>query len=447
VPPATPERVARLRPEENRQGDDRDDFQRDRDIILYSSALQRLSTTTQVASGEFSHVFHNRLTHTLQVAQVGRRLAEKLKLKCPELAKKLEVNEDVVESACLAHDLGHPPFGHLAEEVPNNLAGEEAQGFEGNAQSFRIVTELAFRDDSYNGLNLTNRTLRAILKYPWTYSGRPANKRNKWGAYDSELASFELAVGESGVSHSTRSAEAELMDWADDLTYAIHDAEDFYRAGLIPLHLLLPKGTRQGGEPDFTAEGHRFLDYVVARKTKLEGIEDLSDSDIRAIFANLLFAFFKLSGPYEGTREDRIRLRTFTSQLVGRYINGLSLVEPSGNGKTVRVAENYRSQIALLKQLTRYYVIDSPGLAAQQHANRQIIRYLFNAFLQETKESPSRLLPPYYRERLKKVRNIPSAVRRVVVDLIAGMTEVQALLMYQRLNGIAHGSALDKLVV
>jgi len=237
------------------------------------------------------------------------------------------------------------------------------------------------------------------------------------------------------------------MDWADDLTYAIHDAEDFYRAGLIPLHLLLPKGTREGGEPDFTAEGQRFLDYVVANKTKLEGIENISDSDIRAIFADLLFAYFKLSGPYEGTREDRTRLRTFTSQLVGRYINGLSLMEPSGDGRVVHIVDDYQRQITLLKQLTRYYVIDSPGLAAQQHANRQIIRYLFNAFLQETKKSPSRLLPPYYRERLQKVGGTPSAVRRVVVDLIAGMTEAQALMTYQRLNGIVHGSALDKLVV
>ncbi|MGD0520215.1 MAG: dGTP triphosphohydrolase [Terracidiphilus sp.] len=447
MPPDPPGSVQRLFTEESRQGDDRDNFQRDRDIILYSSALQRLSTTTQVVSGEFSHVFHNRLTHTLQVAQVGRRLAEKLKIKQPELAAMHAVNEDVVESACLAHDLGHPPFGHLAEEVLNRLAGDEAQGFEGNAQSFRIVTELAFRDDKYGGLNLTNRTLRAILKYPWTYRGRPEKKRNKWGSYDSELTSFQLAVGESGTGPFPCSAEAELMDWADDLTYAIHDAEDFYRAGLIPLHLLLPKGTREGGEPDFTAEGQRFLDYVVANKTKLEGIENISDSDIRAIFADLLFAYFKLSGPYEGTREDRTRLRTFTSQLVGRYINGLSLMEPSGDGRVVHIVDDYQRQITLLKQLTRYYVIDSPGLAAQQHANRQIIRYLFNAFLQETKKSPSRLLPPYYRERLQKVGGTPSAVRRVVVDLIAGMTEAQALMTYQRLNGIVHGSALDKLVV
>jgi len=438
--------VARLVPEDSRQGDDRTDFQRDRDIILYSSALQRLSTTTQVASGESGHVFHNRLTHTLQVAQVGRRLAEKLIIKQRELAESLSVNPDVVESACLAQDLGHPPFGHLAEEELNKLVRDDAQGFEGNAQSFRIVTELAFRDDKYNGLNLTNRTLRAILKYPWTYIGRPQDKRNKWGAYDSEITSFELAIGKPGVGPFGRSAEAELMDWADDLTYAIHDAEDFYRAGLIPLHLLLPKGS-QDGEPDYTSEGQRFLNYVIAKKANLEWIKDVSDSEIRGIFAELLFVYFKLSEPYAGTRDHRARLRTFTSQLVGRYINGLSLIDPGADGVCVHVNQEFRKQITLLKQLTWYYVIESPGLAAQQHAHRQVIRYLFRAFLQESRKSPSRLLPPYYRERLKKTEGDLCASRRVIADLIAGMKEAQALITYQRLKGMVHSSALDKHLV
>ena len=435
--------VSRLFREKPPQGDDRDDFQRDRDIILYSSALQRLSTTTQVVSGESGHVFHNRLTHTLQVAQVGRRLAEKLILKQPELAALHLVNPDVVEAACLAHDLGHPPFGHLAEEVLNKLAGDETQGFEGNAQSFRIVARLAFRDSKFDGLNLTGRTLSAILKYPWTFSGRPAQKRNKWGAYDSELTSFEFAVGESGPGPHGRSAEAELMDWADDLTYAIHDVEDFYRAGLIPLHLLLPPGPGARS----SAERQRFLEYLATKRSTIEDFKNASDSDLDEIFAELMFTHFKLTGPYDGTRNDRARLRLFTSLLVGRYINGLRLAESGSSKRSVEVDSQLRLQIALLKQLTWYYVIEAPGLAVQQHANRQIIRYLFHVFLQETRRSPSGLLPPYYREQLSRSENDSSAIRRVVVDLIAGMTESQALLMYQRLNGIVHGSALDKLVV
>ncbi len=428
----------------SRSGDDRNNFQRDRDIILYSSALQRLSSTTQVVSAESGHVFHNRLTHTLQVAQVGRRLAEKLLIKQSELASLLDVDPDVVESACLAHDLGHPPFGHLAEQALNELAGSVAQGFEGNAQSFRIVTELAFRSSDYSGLNLTARTLRAILKYPWTYNNRPPTKLNKWGAYDSEMASFRLAMGDIAEGPYPRSAEAELMDWADDLTYAIHDAEDFYRAGLIPLHLLLPPA---GSGAQSSAERERFLEYVAGKKAVLEEIRDTSDSDIDDIFAQLMFTHFKLTGPYQGTGDDRAQLRIFTSQLVGRYINGLKLIEPDEYGVTVHADDGYRKEIALLKQLTWYYVIEAPGLAIQQHAQRKIIQYLFKIFLEEVGRSPSPLIPPYYRERLQRGNGNSSTVQRVITDLIAGMSESQALITYQRLNGIVNGSALDKLMV
>ncbi len=214
------------------QGDDRSDFQRDRDIVLYTSALQRLSGITQVTSPDTGHVFHNRLTHTLQVAQVGRRLAEKLHLRQPELTHFYGgISPDVVEAACLAHDLGHPPFGHIAEEVLNRLAGDTVEGFEGNAQSFRIVCELAFRSPEFAGLNLTKATLRAILKYPWTYRKRPTSYPKKWGAYSSEEPSFTHATGNNDGGPVLRCAEAEIMDSADDLTYAVHDVEDFYRAG------------------------------------------------------------------------------------------------------------------------------------------------------------------------------------------------------------------------
>jgi dGTPase len=360
-----------------------------------------------------------------------------------ELARFHHLNQDVVETACLAHDLGHPPFGHLAEEELNRLVGDEAQGFEGNAQSFRIVTELAFRDDGYSGLNLTNRSLRAILKYPWTFSARPKKKQDKWGAYDSELGSFRLAFKKSETEPYHRSAEAELMDWSDDLTYAIHDIEDFYRAGLIPLHLLLPPAP--GSQS--SAERERFLQYVASKDKKPDELRDVSEADLDEILAGILFTNFMLTGPYEGKRQERARLRIFTSRLVGRYINGLQLVEPSDTGEAVHVDEDLRKQIALLKQLTWYYVIDAAGLGVQQHAHRQVINYLFGVFHEETKKSPSRLLPPYYRERLEKAGESASAVRRVIADLIAGMTETQCLLMYQRLNGLVPGSALDKLIV
>jgi len=152
---------------ESREGDDRTPFEEDRDVILYSSAFRRLLSVTQVASAPTGALLHTRLTHSLQVAQVGRRLAEKLRIRQRELADALGgVDPSLVETACLAHDLGHPPFGHLAEEALDQFA-ESFGGFEGNAQSFRILTRLGIRSNAYDGLNLTRGSLRGTLKYPW----------------------------------------------------------------------------------------------------------------------------------------------------------------------------------------------------------------------------------------------------------------------------------------
>lgn len=190
-------------------GDDRTPAQRDRDRILYSSSFRRLAEVTQVVSANSGYVFHNRLTHSLQVARVGRRLAEKLAKRHPTLAAGI-ICPDVVEAACLAHDLGHPPFGHTAESRLNILAAHHG-GFEGNAQSFRIVTQLASRSDTYGGLDLTAATLAAILKYPWLKGDNPAKPR-KWGAYESERDSFEFAI-RLLPDKNERTIEAELMDW------------------------------------------------------------------------------------------------------------------------------------------------------------------------------------------------------------------------------------------
>lgn len=433
-------------PEKITEGDDRTDFRRDRDIILYTSAFKRLSGITQVVSADTGHVFHNRLTHTLQVAQVGKSLAEKLHKRYPDEARQVQLEPDAVEAACLAHDLGHPPFGHTAEEALNTLVGDSSEGFEGNAQSFRIVSALAFRSPDYAGLNLTQATLRGILKYPWTYRHRPENKLNKWGAYESEVEPFKFAMQSSDGSHQTRSVEAELMDWSDDLTYAVHDVEDFYRAGLIPLHKLRPPARNYLPEK----ERQRFLSYVWSKRAKIEDLNGVTEAELDSIFGEVLFATFTIDAQYEGTRDQRARLRRFTSNLVNRYINGLTLKQ-EGEIITAQVSPEQKKEIAILKQLTWFYVIEAPGLAIQQHAQRQAIEYLFGVFRAETTKSPSKLLPHYYRERLADIlRREPvggPGSQRLVADLIAGMTEAQSIALYQRLNGIVMGSALDTILV
>jgi len=240
--PQPASRYERFHPErESTALDHRTPGQRDRDRILYTSAFRRLAGVTQVVSADEGHVFHNRLTHTLEVAQVARRIAEKLRKRQDELAEALGgVDPDVAEAAALAHDLGHPPFGHLGEEELDELARGAGvpDGFEGNPQSFRIVNYLALRTPHYAGVNLTRATLSGLLKYPWLRGPKGHPSYKKRGAYTSERHQLEWT--RSGI-HSTdkrQSIEAEIMDWADDVTYAVHDMADFYQAGLIPFETL-----------------------------------------------------------------------------------------------------------------------------------------------------------------------------------------------------------------
>jgi dGTPase len=210
-------------------------FERDRDRILYAASFRRLAVVTQVLSPTEGFAGHNRLTHALKVAQVSRRLAEMLikKNNTAFINSLGGIDPDVAESAGLAHDLGHPPFGHVAEEELNEAvmnAGVK-DGFEGNAQSFRIVTKTEIREPRMAGLDLTRATLGAMLKYPW-FKGQGPNAR-KFGAYETEKEDFEFARDGLGANKCT--VEAQIMDWADDITYSAHDFEDFYRAGKIPL--------------------------------------------------------------------------------------------------------------------------------------------------------------------------------------------------------------------
>lgn len=273
------------RHEKDRASDNRHEFQRDRDRVLYSAAWRRLGHVTQVVSPTEGIVFHDRLTHTLEVAQIGRRIAERLvSIESEEKVNKLGgLNPDVVETAALVHDLGHPPYGHAVEAELDRLVSDyNHDGYEGNAQSFRIVTKLSRRHSLFSGLNLTRASLNAVLKYPWQraqtngdgvqHDSNGVNRYKKWGVYDTELEDYCWAREIVPHDKDKRCVEAEVMDWADDVAYAIHDMEDFYRAGLIPLERFID------GEP----EVDRFADYAVS---ELGEKLNLDKDVIRSLFA------------------------------------------------------------------------------------------------------------------------------------------------------------------
>jgi dGTPase len=412
--------------------DNRSPGKRDRDRILYTSAFQRLAEVTQVISPDEGHVFHNRLTHSLKVAQVAKRTAERLLAVYPRAGR--EIDADVVEAAALAHDIGHPPFGHIAEEELNDLVTNTYKlldGFDGNAQSFRIVSSLALRVEESRGLNLTRATLNAILKYPWLRN--PAHKDGKkWGVYSTEQSIFEFARVGGAPGSTTKSIEADLMDLADDITYAVHDVADFYRAGMIPLERFADDGNSR--------EMGRFFAEVFERR------EDLSDnrSELESAFKKLV-EFMPFHHPYSGRDSDRSTLRAFTSGLISNYIEkGVSL--PLNGGLSLQVDPNITAELTMLKQLTWHYVIVNPALATQQYGQRKVIRDLFSTFRVAADSNGGRVLFPFaFRELLEKAGSGDSASNmrtRIVCDYIAGMTERQALALHLKLTGVRPGSGL-----
>lgn len=420
-------------------GDGRTFAQKDRDRLLYTSALRRLTEVTQVVSADNAHVFHNRLTHSLQVAQVGRRIAEHLCRTQPDILECTEgLDPDVVEAACLAHDLGHPPFGHTAEEELDRLAGSSIGGYEGNAQSFRIVTKLAFKSPNHRGLDLTRATLAALLKYPWKYGGNPQYPK-KWGAYESEDRDFRFARALVNVDF-VRTAEADLMDWADDVTYSVHDLEDFYRAGRIPLHLLANRRDDR--------ERRDFFDDVFQRRADDGGIwKKFSREDLEEAFTDLVVTTFTITKAYTGTKEQRAKLRSFSARLIHRFIEGIKLRCPDSRdpSRTERVSEQDK-EVAMLKELTWTYVISAPSLAASQRGQKEVISKLFEILIDAAMHQEKRaILPVYYKEQIEASQS-EEETRRLVTDLIAGMTEQQAFAMYQRLAGISYGPSLEDIL-
>ena len=428
-----PSEAARAGLDERRHKEDppstRPEAQRDRDRILYSSAFLRLSHVTQVAAPEASHTFHSRLTHSLKVAQVARGLAQRLQTlsergELDAAAKALVawLDADATEAAALAHDLGHPPFGHVAEKILQENAVKSAASFEGNPQSFRIVTRLSRRSADARGLNLTRRTLNGLLKYPWPRAEEPPERARKWGAYDGDRVDFDWA--RINVAVDERTLEAELMDWADDVTYAVHDMDDFYRAGLVPLDRLTSNREEIAG----------FQRFLAGKYPKQA--DRLTDTSER-----LLTGFVSsIRSPYAGRTEERVNLRALGSALIGRYIAAVSLAD-AGNGTSVvlRIPDDVEDEVQVLKQLTWYYVIKRPSLDVIQRGQMRIISTLYEMYRGAVVKKELQLFPPAFAERVEAAEG-ETAQERIVIDLIAGMTERNAAEIYAQYMGVSPGS-------
>ncbi len=391
-------------------------FERDRARVLHSAALRRLAAKTQVVevgSGDFPRT---RLTHSLECAQVGR-----------ELGAALGCDPDLVDAACLAHDLGHPPFGHNGESALAELAAG-CGGFEGNAQSLRLLTRLEAKVIGA-GLNLTRATLDATLKYPWL----PRPGQAKYGAYASDAAAFEWI--RAGAPEGRPCLEAQVMDWSDDVAYSVHDLEDGLQAGMIRLSQLREDAERR----------------VVAELTAAQYCDpgSVTVDELCEVFAALL-RLPCWPAAFDGGPVALAGLKNLTSELIGRFCEAAEEAtldrrdEPqaaagraaAGRATPVTrysadlvVPRRQRLECALLKGVTAHYVMSRAGVAAAQARQRELIAELAAAVLAGAPQT----LEPAFRPGYRAAAGSAPAVLRVVVDQIASLTDTSAIAWHGRL--------------
>jgi len=400
----------------------RSDFERDRARVLHSAALRRLAAKTQVVRATSADFPRTRLTHSLECAQIGR-----------ELGQEIGCDPDLVDAACLAHDIGHSPFGHNGEAALNELAAAIG-GFEGNAQTLRLLTRLEPKTEGA-GLNLTRATLDATLKYPWFRVSPggpppqtpPQGPATKFGAYAEDAEVFGWI--RQGAPDRRPCLEAQVMDWADDVAYSVHDMEDGFHAGLITFKNL--KSQTERAEVSRTA-----IAYCPGGVTEAELTEILE----------ALLALDIWPASYDGGPGTVAALKNLTSELIGRFCvaaqqatlypdltSPFSHTSPIGHSFTRYAADlvvprRQRLECALLKAITARYVMNRAGVVAAQARERELLTELTYAVERGAPQTLDPLLRPSW-----DAAGTDAARRRVVIDQVASLTDTSAIAWHHRL--------------
>ena len=399
------ERLCEEPPKDPRRGE----FARDRARILHSSALRRLAAKTQVVGPGTDDFVRNRLTHTLEVAQVGR-----------ELGAALGCDPDVVDAACLAHDLGHPPFGHNGEAALAEVAAGIG-GFEGNAQTLRLLTRLEAKviDPAGRpvGLNLTRAVLDAATKYPWPAEGAPAGSA-KFGVYADDRAAFDWL--RQGAPDDRRCVEAQVMDLADDVAYSVHDVEDAVVGGHLDLSAL-----RDGDEV-----------LRIADRVRRWYLADVADGEVRDAVARLreMPAWVE---DFDGGQRALAALKDLTSQLIGRFTTAVEWATRAGFGDgpltryaaDVLVPRQTLCEIAVLKGVAAVYVMTADSRQPLYEWQRELLVEVVEAL---TARGPDALEPPF--AEAWKAGPDDAARLRAVVDQVASLTDPSVVHLHARLT-------------
>jgi dGTPase len=389
----------------------RSDFARDRGRLLHSSALRRLAAKTQVLSPTAGLDFaRNRLTHSLEVAQVGR-----------ELATSLGLDPDVVDTACLAHDLGHPPFGHNGERALNEWSADIG-GFEGNAQTLRLLTRIepkVFGPDGQSyGLNLTRASLDASTKYPWPQSQGVVDPsgRSKFGFYDDDAAAFEWM--RAGAPDRVRCIEAQVMDLSDDIAYSVHDFEDAIVSGYLDVPAL-------SARVDHDALVNAMFEWIGG---------ELSHDELIAAFDRLAHLESWLE-TWDGSRWDLARLKNLTSSLIGRFaheaVQATRDAYPLGSlarfGADVVIPRDTLAEIAVLKGIVAANVMSTNSRQPIYTRQRFLLIELADALWVAGPAQLDRAFADDF-----TAASDDAARRRVIVDQVASLTDQSAMSWHDR---------------
>lgn len=382
---------------------DRSEFARDRARVLHSAALRRLAAKTQVVMAGQADFPRTRLTHTLEVAQISR-----------ELGASLGADADVVDTAGLAHDLGHPPFGHNGEDALDQVCADIG-GFEGNAQSLRVLTRLelkVFTDGRSLGLNLCRATLDATVKYPWLR--RPGQR--KFNVYADDASTFDWV--RAGAPTGRRSFEAQVMDWADDVAYCVHDLEDAVHSRHFD-----PAGLQDPG-----------LRAAIVAAAAVEYAPDTPRDRLAQAAQRLAGLDFWPAG-YDGAPRAQAALKAMTSQLIRRFCRAAQVASRAAHAGPMRrfdadlvVPWQQRDEVAVLKAITYLFVMQRPGADQAYEHQQQVLQGVVISLL----DTGADHLDPLF-ARLWEQADSDAGRLRAVVDQVASLTDVSVLRWHDRL--------------
>jgi dGTPase len=382
----------------------RTEFMRDRARVIHSAALRRLAAKTQVAVPWENDFQRTRLSHSLECAQIGR-----------ELGESLGADPDLLETACLSHDMGHPPFGHNGEEALAEAA-QPCGGFEGNAQSFRLLTRIEAKTVSLDGkslgLNLTRASLDAATKYPWT---RAENAR-KFGVYEDDTEIF--AWVRAGAPAGRKCIEAQIMDWSDDCAYSVHDLEDAIFAGQVQV---------KNFDNDFDTLYSQMSENYGSDATKAEAAAALTRLQELSCWPN----------NFDRTHRALARLKDTTSQLIGRFVLAAELEtrKVHGDGPLTRYSANLEIpresevEVDFLKAVAGHYLI-SAAASQERYAKQQVV---IHDLVQMLFDAAPRELDPIFKDDWQQATNDAERLR-IVIDQIASLTDPGAYALHAHLS-------------